>query len=317
MPIASAKSRTAGFRANLGVVCIAVLVGAGGCSNTGAEKEIDPWSFCSGSADATEPSSAPTATADCGDRTIPLGNPPCSEGLDRARSCELATVASPRLVASTPRPARNLEQLALQLTDRAVAPRDLYARVVLDVEAIREDHPSLSDSAQYNSSRAAKVGGNAVLELQTTHEFARMVHEGRSPSGLSCLNRYYGTRRTRARNWDDAEKIPYVLIVTEGVYDMTQVAADYGRLDGVEGARPAQVKRTGHEVTRYLCAERSDDGIRYVVQHRDSGMNTTTSRHLFFSSAPGCVEKRDEHIKDSDAPRPEWWAICEKTYEYE
>ena len=287
-----------------------IIVGGGlGCSDAKSGGVERAWDLGNGEeADVGETVSAdvevgadgagevPVARSVCGERTVKLAGVPDPKRVEAARDCEVAKAAPFERVKQSPRPYRNLEKLALTLTDEIVVPPELYGRVVLDVLAIREAYPAVEDT-DFDWPDSSKL--NDPFRVRKSDELHERIMEGNPPHEWTCLNAYYAV--WKPKDWIIGRR-------SSGVYHMAKLAREYERIPGVERATVHDRPSHGDEepsLPRSICAGIRAGGVyHYVIWGQ-------VDLFHFRSTSAGCIELLDRYDDEEDERKPEWFGICQ------
>lgn len=297
------------------VLCIALAGGANvGCADAESTSETAGWSVGrdAGADGRTNDVPEPRRIeAECGDLSVALTIPDRSR-IQRAKECADSTHGRAESVARSPRRYPNLEQLALTVTDEVVAPSEVYARVALDVLAIRDAYPELR-YVKYNTLRT-RPNTRMPIEVRIDDELRNRIRGGRAPKKWNCLNTYYGY------SWDeDLAEFGHGTGRTRGIYRPDDVLEDYEGLPGVKDTfSQDEPDYRGPRIVPTMCAEVRGDTYHYVITANAPPKPNAEEEliHFYFTSdAPGCIERRAAYPKLSDEPRPEWIRICPHLHE--
>lgn len=223
--------------------------------------------------------------------------------LDSAPRAETASCVQPTFgdadaLAASPRARPDLEALALDIGHGLTADPVTYERLTQDAAAIED--------AVHEVGSLRPVSPHAVRELELELEMDGVTAGAIADDGYEpwrCLNTHY-----------DAEQVVvdarHAWLSFDGVYDMTLVASDYGRLPGVVSAEPLQpsvpsVCGGGDAV----CVAPSGSTWTYVVHRVDADC-----RHLGWRievDGEGAVRVVDRVAATHEAQQPPWLAGCQ------
>jgi hypothetical protein len=197
---------------------------------------------------------------------------------------------SPSDIASTPRGDRDVEQLAVRISDSVTANQKTYARLLKDITEIRNTKSTLREvryqPGDDGSTLIVKMSGiaRALLALGFYRKW-------------DCLNAYY-----RVRSIDHRSLKGVVLLNFAGVYDLRRLAELYVQLPGIKRAEPNALILT--DSRRNLCVTPDGESWHYVLR------DTVDRRLHYLVTTPEDVLAIDTWLVPDSArefeSRPSW-----------
>lgn len=210
--------------------------------------------------------------------------PPCGRGSD----AELAR---------TPRADTGLEHMALIMGGGFTARQNVYDRVVADIAAIQAQQPALAEFFF----EGLYVPDAVVLRVDAATE--AQIRAG-TYHGWDCLNeRYSGI------NNGIGEISPVVDLRFDGIYDILQIAQDYGSLPGVVTAFRASRGMLPEDPLMRICGAATGPTYRYYFANR-TAFGTPPLGTYYFTSEPGAVPHFQGFAPLGAAP-PSWLPLAD------
>jgi len=197
----------------------------------------------------------------------------------------------------TPRKNRNIEQLALILSEGYTADTDVYDRLVSDISTIRA-----KDSRVANVNFRPKDDGSLLVEVSSGAE--ENILDGMD-FDWNCLNKHFHATSVK-------KVIPSIISVRfKGVLDMNKVGTLYKSVPGVESVMPSLTTGGGSTI----CVVRDDQEWHYVFDVGSGDCIVGCMYHeLIYYRADNGKEPilMETWTKSPDSAQPAWAEIYEK-----
>lgn len=184
-------------------------------------------------------------------------------------ACPVGIPSAPE-IASTPRANTNLELLALKFSTNIVAEQAIYDRLVRDVGAIDAVVATVAGIAYF-----PPYDGRALLLSIDAEAFSEM--QQKRYTDWDCLNQAYVTKRIDFSPATVPGFSPFVTLTLKGIYELTQVAAQYAALRGIKSAGP----NTGGGDGPTICVKREGDLWHYVFDQASGDCLAGCIDHVF------------------------------------
>ncbi|MCH9684200.1 MAG: hypothetical protein K0V04_22395 [Deltaproteobacteria bacterium] len=262
--------------------------GSGG-SSTGTSPPV------TGSEGSTTAVDDPMATSSGG-----LDSTGTGPGLPPVDCSDFVGQATPEQVAMTPREDEEAEQLALEASGEVVAPQDIYARTVADLQTIRDDAPTLTKV------HARPNWALDALWVALTPSALDALNMG-TYQGWDCPNALYGVQSVDPEVLADTSEIRY-----PGRFNPELIVADYEALDTVLDASPVIGGGDGNDV----CLAVDGDVHTYIFDQGRGDCPAGCTEHLysgFTIDGRGSLDSLGTYeITDEDPlpPPPEWFTAA-------